>query len=312
MKPERRILAMGLRWGLSFAILGYVGYRAGQAYKALDASAITVSWPWLLVSLSGVVLFMLLMSITWGAVMRDLGASITTRAAFRMVCISNLAKYVPGGVWNMVGRVAMCSKVGVHAISTSTSLLIEAISQIAIGALLSLLVLSSIFSKDLLPHPGLLAISALLLAGAIHPRVINFGLGLIGRLLKKQWAVNIAPRAMLKALSWYAGSWLVLAVSFSILAHAVFHLGLGLRNVMFLCGAFGLAWNAGALAIFLPAGVGVRELVLIGVLTPYLHAEGATLFSVIARLWMLLGEVVAFALALLWRGERTALETSKR
>src|SRR5260370_31142101 len=49
-------------------------------------------------------------------------------------------------------------------------------------------------------------------------------------------------------------------------------------------GAFTLGYILGVLALFAPGGVGVRELVLIGLLAPFLGSGGAVAVSVASRL----------------------------
>ena len=55
----------------------------------------------------------------------------------------------------------------------------------------------------------------------------------------------------------------------------------------------------GLLALFAPGGVGVREVVLIGLLTPALGGGGAVALSVASRILLTVTEVVAPLCALL-------------
>ena len=63
----------------------------------------------------------------------------------------------------------------------------------------------------------------------------------------------------------------------------------------------------GLLALFAPGGVGVREVVLIGLLTPALGAGGAVALSVASRIVLTLTEVAApLVVLLVTRGPRRA------
>ena len=66
-------------------------------------------------------------------------------------------------------------------------------------------------------------------------------------------------------------------------------------------GVFTLSYILGTLALFAPGGIGVRELVLISLLTPHLGSGGAVATSVGSRLLLTIGEfgaaLIAVALA---------------
>jgi uncharacterized membrane protein YbhN (UPF0104 family) len=62
-------------------------------------------------------------------------------------------------------------------------------------------------------------------------------------------------------------------------------------------GSFVVAYLIGYLAIFAPGGIGARELVLTGVLSPFIGPIAAGV-AVAARLWNLLAEALAAIIAL--------------
>lgn len=61
--------------------------------------------------------------------------------------------------------------------------------------------------------------------------------------------------------------------------------------------AYALAWVAGQLALPVPAGLGVREFVLVGLLTPVLGSAGATVVAVVGRLIHTASDVVVAGVA---------------
>jgi len=63
-------------------------------------------------------------------------------------------------------------------------------------------------------------------------------------------------------------------------------------------GAFALGYILGLLALFAPGGVGVRELVLVGLLAPFLGSGGAVVVSVASRVLLTLMEAAAALLTL--------------
>jgi uncharacterized membrane protein YbhN (UPF0104 family) len=62
-------------------------------------------------------------------------------------------------------------------------------------------------------------------------------------------------------------------------------------------GSFILAYVIGYLAVFSPGGLGVRELVLIAILSPYFGPLTAGIAG-IARVWNIISEIVSALIAL--------------
>jgi len=105
----------------------------------------------------------------------------------------------------------------------------------------------------------------------------------------------VAESAALTLVSW--GSY---GLAFWLLAR-----GLGLSGSLPLttaAGVFALGYILGLLALFAPGGVGVRELVFIGLLTPTLGSGGAVALSVGSRVLLTLCEAAAPLGALLVTG----------
>jgi len=105
----------------------------------------------------------------------------------------------------------------------------------------------------------------------------------------------VAESAALTLVSW--GSY---GLAFWLLAR-----GLGLPGSLPLttaAGVFALGYILGLLALFAPGGVGVRELVFIGLLTPTLGSGGAVALSVGSRVLLTLCEAAAPLGALLVTG----------
>ncbi len=110
----------------------------------------------------------------------------------------------------------------------------------------------------------------------------------------------VAESAALGVVSWVAHG-----TAFWLLAR-----GLGLPGTLPIAtalGVFALGYVLGLLALFAPGGVGVREVVLIGLLTPALGAGGAVALSVASRIVLTLTEVAApLVVLLVTRGPRRA------
>jgi hypothetical protein len=123
-----------------------------------------------------------------------------------------------------------------------------------------------------------------------------------------------APDADPAARPGFGLRWTALyALNWGLYAAAFWLLFLGLEGwTTFLAAgpAFAAAYVAGYVAIFAPAGIGIREASLVVFLSPVLAPEPAAALAVVARLWTTAVEVIpAAALALgELRGGPTAAE----
>lgn len=90
----------------------------------------------------------------------------------------------------------------------------------------------------------------------------------------------------------YAMNWGLYATAFWLL-----FMGLeGFRPFLYVAPAFAAAYVGGYLALFAPAGLGVREGLLVALLLPVLEAEPALALAVVARVWTTVVEVIPAAL----------------
>ena len=67
----------------------------------------------------------ILMALGWNLILRVLGGRLTYKKALKIFFITDLAKYVPGKVWTIVGKVYLCKKEGIPVATTSASVFIQ-------------------------------------------------------------------------------------------------------------------------------------------------------------------------------------------
>jgi len=129
------------------------------------------------------------------------------------------------------------------------------------------------------------------------PRVLGAGLRLVFRLAGLD-AGQVPGTTATFGVRWvvlHTLVWLAYGLAF-----ALFVRGLGLEQAtLSLAAAFSAAYLLGYLAFFAPAGIGVREGVLIALIRPSLGAAAVGV-AVLARLWMTLVELVPAGAFALW------------
>lgn len=101
----------------------------------------------------------------------------------------------------------------------------------------------------------------------------------------------VAPGARFKweVLLWFSLSWLVYFAAWA--GYGLAWPGLGIVDGVWLCALYTLAWLAGYLSMLSPSGLGVRELVFVGLAHGY-PPDAVAGIAVLGRVMLLLADVV--------------------
>jgi hypothetical protein len=259
-------------------------------------------------------------TLTWWRILASLGHRLPIPATTRIWSTSELARYLPGVIWQVVGRVWLVKPYGVRGSVCSTSQILELILFLLANVLVAVTSLLFFGYKqvDGAARWWLLASMAMVpvLSLLIHPRVFHALSGRLLRSFRKPPLARVLPsRVMYGLLAWAVLGllWQSLAVWLTIGSP----LGLIVDKWWIVAGAYCLAWIAGFLAVWAPGGLGVRELVFMLAiklaLPEHIRAGFATddaekaflaFLAVLLRLWATAGELVvaSIAYALDWRG----------
>lgn len=233
--------------------------------------------------------------LAWRETLAGLGDRLPVATAARVFFLGQLAKYVPGSIWAIVGQMELAKVHGVRRERTATAGVVVLVISLAMGLLLGLLAVPALLDAD----GGLYASSVLLLvplAVVLHPRVLTW---LVQR------GLQLLKRAPLEAPLSFATIWRVAA--FSVVSNLLLGLqiwqlavdvgGDGRALLALAVGGYGLAAAVSLVVIPLPAGAGLREAILVLLLAPEIGAASATLVALLARLLLTVADVAAAGLA---------------
>lgn len=239
----------------------------------------------------------------WRRLLADYGVQASWSRLTEIMAIAQLAKYIPGNVAMHLGRIGIAMSHGLSGGGVVLSLLAETALAVAAAFAIGLFGL-------LMSAPGLQVLQedvgrSVLVAG------MAFGAGglllllLRGRLLA--WAAALARRrawnvperiiphtgTALRAFGAYVVNYLVIAAGMWIMAKMLLPSTAG--DAWLLCAAFALAWVAGYFAPGAPAGFGIREGLMLGILRLSYPAPDALVLVIALRLATMLGDALCFA-----------------
>ncbi len=291
-----RFLQAILTVAVTAFILRVVGVSAAEV-ASLDPALWSPSW-WMVALASGLLLAGYLCSgALWGVMVRELGGPrLGTLGSCRIFLLSNLGRYVPGKVWQIAGLAYLAGRSGVRpSVATAAALLGQG------TALAGATLVGAVALVDAPAASGAAGRVALWLAlcgvvllslPPVFWRVMTFAFRRSSAPLPTRLRSDATFGARWTLL--YAVNWALYAGAFWTLVRG-FHLQGALLEV---APAFAAAYVLGYLAVFAPAGIGVREGFLVAFLQPVLGVPALGI-AIIARLWTTaveLGTAAVFAL----------------
>ncbi|MEZ2331797.1 hypothetical protein AB6802_18910 [Mesorhizobium sp. RCC_202] len=264
------------RFGVFLGALGllFVAYRL-YAYKSeLDVARIggaQYAIILLLAALYGA--GNMFLALGWGRLLNFLGVQPRLRWVVWAYATSQLAKYVPGNVFQFFGRQALGVSAGISNVQLAKSTMLELALVAGAGGLFFPLILPLVW-------PGLGSFPA----PVAFISVVAIALYLIGRF----------GRALLEAAVFHV-FYLVLSGLVFVAGFRIAGGSIEISSAPTIAGAYVLAWLAGLLTPGAPAGIGVREAVLLFLLGGISSSPTVLMAVVIGRMITVLGDFLFFA-----------------
>lgn len=268
--------------------------------------------PGIIFSVMFAVFLFVFRALVWRNMLRSFGHDLPLGPATRIWSYSELARYIPGSIFQVIGRAYLLKPWGVSGSVSSTVQVLELTLFLLANVLLAVICLLWFGIKQLEPPAetwlyvamGLVPLLSLIVHPKVYYTVVNTILGRIGKPLIVQ---RLSGGRMVALLVWTCVGLLFQCAGVFIVAAAP--LDLPVAKWWVVAGAYSLAWCAGFLAIFSSAGLGVREVVFTGIMMLILpdavresFDRGALLglmamISFLLRLWTIVGELILTAAA---------------
>jgi uncharacterized membrane protein YbhN (UPF0104 family) len=286
-----RLLTVG-RWLFALLLIVVLVVAAAKNAEQLRDVELEVTPGWALAAAPFTFLGGLALPLAWRHVLFAYGVALDRSTAVRVWCISQASRFVPTGVALAASRVMLSSKEGVPRSVAGASLAIE----------LGLMLLWGAFYTSWLPSRWLPGPLRLLIAvGSIGALVaLPWLLRLVGRFLPRFPAIApdaLRVRHLYEAIAIYGINDLVRCFGF-VFVTAALHT-IAPRDVFLVVSAVNLGVIAGMVGIT-PAGLGVREGVVVALLAPRFGPGTALAMSVAYRAWDFLFELVWIGIAVGW------------
>jgi hypothetical protein len=310
--PRSRKVRLALQVGLAVLIFGFLILTVIKQWSEIQSEGVHFHVVWLIPAMVILPLFYVLSALGWEFTLRFLGHPIGFGRAQVAWGQPLLARYVPGSVLYVLGRVLLSERAGVPRRITIASIVYEQ----AISAT-SAIVVAAYFIVN---HPDLqgepvrwlvmLAIPAAV--ALLHPRVFgplaNKALKAFGR---EPLPEVIPLRGILALIVFYSLNWVVVALGIYCVARSVTHIPFD--DVLLVGSAQAIGYFAALVTLVAPAGLGVRDAAFAWAVKAALPGKSFALGSLIAiavRGVMTVGELLYVGtVTLMGRREGWSIET---
>lgn len=254
--------------------------------------------------------------IAWQMLLRDNAIKLTWKQAQIIFSIAQFGKYLPGNIGQHVGRVVMARDIGIPVPIILNTMVVEMLWGAGIGAGLSILALLLFVDGQALGLNVNVGPIQLSVGVAILLFMPWLGIGFLNKYLpglakRISGGGVIATPKLLTALIVAVLFLLCFVIMGLILKlQAQWFFGVTESNVIELTCLFSVAWLAGYLLPGAPAGLGVREAMMVLLLSPVLGAGTAVGLGITLRITTTVGDAVAFMLGVSMRKLNSHLFTS--
>ena len=297
----RRLLNAGFRLAL-LVVAGVFLFRLARTY-ARDLSDVHLDIDPLGVAVASAIWiasYVFLVRL-WAGSMAWWGAQVRLAPALRVFAAANLARYIPGVVWQFASLAAMSASSGLSVVSVASAAVFQQVVLTSVGLVLGLSFapVAGLGGTWNTPMPVVLAsvlaaVAALVLLLPPITRRIDAWLSDRGSMTVTLPRVGRRDVAAYVVLS--GAGWIGYAIAFVVFAHAILD-PVPLSSVALGAG-FVLSYVAGILAVFAPGGLIVREAALVALVGPAFGGEQALALAIASRLWLTILDAALSAIML--------------
>lgn len=212
--------------------------------------------------------------------------------SFSIYNITQLGKYIPGSIWQFVGKIGMYKSAGLDNKTIRDTILLETFWVVFSAFIFGLLLISFtqyqllITLTKKIPLIILLAILGTTLFLLLLPQLNHHR----KRLHDYCRRLLFTPLSFITALL----IWLVLGFAFWITLTPFSASEIGL---VFIIGLYAFSYAIGFAVPFAPAGIGIRESVLVLGLAPFLDINTAIILAALNRVFYIFIEIILAALS---------------
>lgn len=284
-----------LKYFVVFLIFFFILRYLYLNINSFDFSNIAFKFNYLLLSITIYIFYLILNAIIWYVITRQNNCEITLFETVKLRIYSDFGKYIPGKVFTYGILLYGYGQKNISKKKIAVCSFLELILSILSAIIISLISISSTDLKELNNYKFVLLILVFFCIIIIHPKVLQNIANFFLKKLHKEPIENTSTyRNSITILIFYIINWLVFGLALYFFINSFYDFPF--KFFLYSTGAFTMAGIIGLLAVFAPAGLGVREGIIIIVLSYIIPAPIASIISLSSRIWLTFCELFLLAI----------------
>lgn len=271
-------------------IFGFIFKRVADDWDKIIAQPLHIDYVQLFLSYIGLCLVYILCAIFWRQILNRFQSRLTLLQGMRVWLYSQLGKYLPGKGFIYLGRTFLCQKYGIDSRNSLASSAVEVGLHFLSASILILVSLPFLANFPNFIHQWWIVLFVLFGLVIMHPRLFTFIINKALTLFKKQKIeLNMTYAEMIRYLFVYLFLQFLAGLSFLFFVRTFSPVSL--ENAIFVIISFIAAYLIGALSFLAPAGLGVREGILLILLNNVIPSAVVVQVALFSRLWTVIADL---------------------
>ncbi|TQK72246.1 lysylphosphatidylglycerol synthase domain-containing protein [Nocardioides sp. SLBN-35] len=284
-------------WGriaLVLAVVLAAFWTVQSHWSEVSDTISTMSWTTLLPAFLCLPLAIACSTLSWQFLVDEIGEPIGAARGAQIFLVGQLGKYLPGSVWAYVLQMELGRRAGLARARIFTATVFSLAVAVVAALLTGALVIPSLIDNDdsLAPLQWLYLLLPIGLV-CLHPRVLDRLVGFGFKLLRRpQRDHPVRGRAIVLSLAAAVASYFFFGLHLWLLTDGA---GDGAGLLLTCVGTMAVAMISGLFFFILPSGAGVRELVIVTALAPYVGTGTAIALAAVSRVMLTAADIVTAA-----------------
>lgn len=305
MKVPRPAIEVSKLWAKRLwiaAILIFVVVYLVREWPRVEIGFARLGLASILAALALIALAKLMLTLVAQVSCRRFGVEISFGESFYLYNFTQIAKYIPGSIWQFIGRAALLKARGIEGRRIRNAMIYEILWVTASASAFGLLLVGvnyRIFLNKLVEMEFLPQASHGSTTFLVGGTTLALAFGISAWLLRRRLVSGVAALMPTPTLAFLlAAAWFALGLSLWITSPPFSAGGI---PVLYTIGVYCLGYTIGFVVPFAPAGIGIREAIFTLGMSPYLTLPDAVLLAGINRIVYIAVELLFFAAAIFTR-----------
>jgi hypothetical protein len=283
--PRSKRVRLAIQLGIAILVFGFLVLTVVDQWAEIKDQGVHFHVLWLIPAFVILPIFYSLNALGWDLILRFLGYRLGAGRAQVAWGQPLLARYVPGSVLYVLGRVLLSERAGVPRRLTIASIVYEQALQATSAITVAAYFLIS--HPDLQGQPLRWAVLLLipLLITLLHPRVFGPLANRVLHAFGREPLPEVMPlRGVISVMAFYTLNWGVIAVGIWCVARSVS--GISASDILTIGSAQAFGYVAALVTLVAPAGLGIRDAAFawaVKVATPGNSFAVASLIAIVVR-----------------------------